>query len=217
MRTPLAQFVASLALAAFVLPSFAAPPRTPQPQLPAQSPLELIVRGPQSINHLWTLPFKVQLRNRSSVPILVPAQVPNPFFSISWTISAPPGVDNIDGDPSAPVIYCPVTGFASNGDTTYHVRDSQLTILQPGDKLEFDLADVSKAENFSYRFPARGKYTVIFTYVSALPPAQQGGKGWVEFVLATYDLSGLSAEKMAALKQASNYTVTSEPFVMSVD
>ena len=190
----------------FALPSFPAPRSKKQLQEPT---IELKVSGPHFIHQGQKLAFKVQLRNRSSTPILIAARDAAFYFQMTWTISDSSGRELR----RVPMIICPVGGFGWNGPETLHMKDSDLTVLPPGDKLEFAYDDISD----SYLFPGSGRYQVTFAYTFVPPPPERDGPGplgGLGGVPVTYDLHALSQEMFESLGRASTLAAVSDPFLL---
>src|SRR5260370_4231496 len=117
MRLCFAKLVLPFFLLAFTLPSFAAPRSRKRLQ---ESPLELKVSGPHFIHQGQKLTFKVELRNRSDLPILLPAPNAALYFQVNWTIADTSGRDMH----RAPIFYCPVVEFGWTGPETLHMKGS---------------------------------------------------------------------------------------------
>jgi hypothetical protein len=121
------------------------------------SPIELTISGPRLIQRGDTLKFKVTLRNRSDKPVAVrPPVLYGEETRFVWRIT------DTDGRLLPPHVYdgprqfiCPVTG---------PVMDFMITVLQPGEKMDYPFAgDPSD----SYLFPRNGFYRVTLSYILA--------------------------------------------------
>jgi len=128
--------------------------QTPK-SLSAASPLELQISGPRLIHRGQTLKFNVTLTNRSDKPVAF--RFPFEFDDetrFAWRITdtggrlLPPPVYT-----GPPIFVCPVTG---------PVTDSAITVLQPGEKMEYPNAG-DPSDQFA--FPGKGFYRVTLTYV----------------------------------------------------
>jgi hypothetical protein len=171
-----------------------------------ESPLELTVSGPHFIHEGQKLPFTVQLRNRSAAPVLIADKNASIYFQLTWVITDMSGRELRQ----VPLLYCPVGGFGWRGPETLRMKDSDLTILQPGEKLEFAYDDVSAF----YLFPRRGNYQLKFSY-SFLPPAPlRTSQSFLYGVQVTYDLTNLSDEKFESLSRASAQGAVSKPYLL---
>jgi len=181
----------------------AIPPRkqsTPQP------PLELRINGPSFIREGQAVKYKAVLINRSSEPVVLASPDSRLDFNLNSTITDP------SGRPLSPkpFFFCPVGGKGWYSDLKRHMKDSDIKVLQPGEKLEFSFDDISD----SYLFPGHGRYQVTFVY-SYIPPQFEGHPGTpVDGFDAKYDLSDLSPTTIQALRQSVPITVSSKPSLM---
>ena len=187
------------------MPVHSAPPhKQPTPQ----APLELKIIGPGFIHEGAAVKYKAVLINRSSGPILLASRDSRLDFDITWTISDSTGREL----PRAPFkgIICPVGGKGWYQNLTRRMKDSDLTILQPGETLEFRFDDISD----SYLFPGHGRYQVTFVY-TYVPPQFEGRAGTpVDGFDAKYDLTDLSPSTLEALRRAVPISVASNAAAM---
>jgi hypothetical protein len=205
MRAFLAKISPLALLMGLTMPLHSAPPdKRPTPQ----GPLELKIVGPGFIHKGETVKYKAVLINRSSGPIIIASRDSRLDFDITWTISDLSGREL----PRAPFkgIICPVGGKGWYQNLTRRMRDADLTILQPGEMLEFRFDDISD----SYLFPGHGRYQVTFVY-SYVPPQFEGRAGTpVDGFDAKYDLSDLSPLTLETLRHAVPISVASNPATM---
>ena len=140
-------------LVALSVPAYS--PGRPQDASTAAPSIELTISGPRLIHGGQTLKFNVTLTNRSGKPLAF--RPPFGYYDttqFSWRITdtggrlLPPHV--YDGPP---VFICPLTG---------PVTDRLITILQPGEKMEFPYAGDPSDD---YVFHGKGFYRVTLTYV----------------------------------------------------
>jgi hypothetical protein len=181
----------------------ATPPRKqPMPQ----PPLELRISGPGFIHDGQAVKYKAMLINRSSEPVVLASPDSRLDFNLNWTITDPSGRPLS----SRPFFYCPVGGKGWYSDLKRNLKDSDIRVLQPGEKLEFSFDDISD----SYLFPGYGRYQVICVY-SYVPPQFEGHPGTpVDGFDAKYDLSDLSPKTLQALRLSVPITVSSKPSLM---
>jgi hypothetical protein len=192
-------------LMGLTIPLHSAPPHK-QPTL--QGPLELKVIGPGFIHEGEAVKYKAVLINRSSGPIILASRDSRLDFDITWAISDLSGREL----PRAPFkgIICPVGGKGWYQNLTRRMKDSDLTILQPGESLEFRFDDISD----SYLFPGHGRYQVAFVY-TYVPPQFEGRAGTqLDGFNAKYDLSDLSPSTLEALRHAIPISVASNTAAM---
>src|SRR5580704_5394369 len=193
MRAFLAKISPLALLMGLAMPLHAAPPhKQPSPQ----APLELKIIGPSFIHEGEAVKYKAALINRSSGPILVASRDSRLDFELAWTIRDSSGRELPRARFNGSV--CPVGGKGWDQNLTRRMRDADLTILQPGEMLEFRFDDISD----SYLFPSRGRYQVTFVY-TYVPPQFEGRVGTpVDGFDAKYDLTDLSGSTLEALRHA---------------
>src|SRR5258708_5278880 len=104
---------------------------------PVQGPLELRISGPSLIRESQKLKFKAVLTNRSLAPIFLPSRDAQSAsgLTLTWTISDSSGRELPLQQPDG--FYCPVGGPGWDNGGTHSMKDSDVTILQPGEKIEF--------------------------------------------------------------------------------
>ena len=169
---------------------------------PAAS-LKLTIVGPRAIHRGQNIKFKAVLTNSSLVPVVLPSRDTSLDFDLRWTITDPDGVQLL-GEPFI-VFACPVGDPGWNKDLARRLQDSDLLVLQPGDKLEFVSADIS-ADSILAR---RGSYQVFATY-DFVPPRIDGGDGAKRDSFGQrYDLTSLSPDTLEMLKHAATVRATS--------
>lgn len=192
MRTVLA--LAALAVAALA---------TSSADLNLGAPLKLTLVGQRSVHRGQKLKFKAVLTNNSSAPIILASRDASLDFELSWTIN-----DSTWHELPRKVVQgfaCPVGGKRWSDTRVRRLKDSDLTLLQPGDKLEFVSDDISA----TYILPSQGSYqvTAIYTYV---PPRIEGGDGLERDRFGQkYDLRDLSPQTLEMLKHAATVGATS--------
>jgi hypothetical protein len=203
MRTlPLKVFAAALLLGLGSQVRAMPPRKQPTPQ----APLELRISGPSFIREGQAVKYKAVLINRSSEPIVLASPDSPLDFILNWTIIDTSGRVL----PSRPFLFCPVGGKGWYSDLKRRMKDSDIRLLQPSEKLEFSFDDISG----SYLFPGHGRYQVTFVY-SYVPPQFEGHPGTpVDGFDAKYDLSDLSPATLRALRLSVPITVSSKPSPM---
>lgn len=188
-----------LAAAALALPT----PVTFPADLNLAAPLALTIIGPHSVHRGQKLKFKAVLTNRSSAPITLASREASLDFDLTWTIS-----DSSWHELPRKVVHgfaCPVGGKRWSDKPVRRLKNSDLTLLQPGDKLEFVFEDVS----VDYVFPGHGSYQVTASY-TYVPPGLEGRDGVERDRFGQrYDLSELSPLTLDMLKHAATLSATS--------
>jgi hypothetical protein len=205
MKSPLHKVAACVAAMAFALtPALSAPNKS------VNTALELKVSGSHFLRDGQKLKLKVELRNRSSAPILVPASDALMYFQVDWTVNDTSGRQLS----MVPLLYCPVGAPGWDGKpVVIHGKDSDLVLLLPGEKLEFTYDDVTSF----YIFPGRGQYKVQFAYTFYPPGPERQTTRHVGNHDEIYDMNGLSDGKFELLRQASPQVIGAEPFLLILD
>lgn len=170
---------------------------------PAQS-LKLTIVGPGAIHRGQKVKVKAVLTNTSSAPVVVASRDASLDFDLSWIITDPDGVQ-LGGEPFIG-FFCPVGGPGWNKNLVRRLQDSDLTLLEPGDKIEFVVSyDISA----DYFLASHGSYWVFASY-TYVPPRLDGGAGFERDRFGQkYDLTDLSPETLAMLKHAATVNASS--------
>jgi hypothetical protein len=181
-------------------------------EVPPQGPLELKIYGPSLIRESQKLKFNAVLTNLSQAPIFLPSGYVQSSCcaSLTWRITDTSGrelpLDLHEG------VACPVGGPGWDNGGTHTLNDSDVRILQPGEKLEFSFDDISG----SYIFQRGARNRVTFTYSYIPPRYDEHGGGPVDLSGHPYDLSSLSPANLEALKHASRLDLVSNPVIVTV-
>jgi hypothetical protein len=199
------RLLSSALLLAMTIPVYSA---SPQKQPRPQDPLELKIIGPRLIHEGQNVKFKIVLTNRSLTPIVLASRDSRLDFDLTWTISDSSGRElprkQFKG------LICPVGGKGWYKNQTRRMSNSDVTVLQPGEALEFHLEDVTG----SYVFPSRGRYQAVFAY-NYVPPKLEGRPGrHVDEFDQRYDLTDLSSSILEDLRHAVPISVSSSPVAM---
>jgi hypothetical protein len=95
---------------------------------------------------------------------------------------------------------------------THSLKDSDVTILHPGEKVEFSFDDISGA----YIFQRGGRHLITLAYAYAPPRFESTTGVTMDGLGHPYDLADLSPENSEALKHATWINVVSNQAVVTV-
>lgn len=168
---------------------------------PAAS-LKLTIIGPRSVHSGQKVKFKAVLTNNSSAPFVLALRDASLDFALKWTIT-----DSYGFEPRKPFMgfACPVGGPGWYHNLVRRLQDSDLTLLRPGDKLEFVSYDISA----DYVLAGRGSYQVTASYSYVPPRIDANGGVERDRFGQKYDLTDLSPQTLEILKHAATVNATS--------
>jgi hypothetical protein len=218
MRSTIARFLfpmsilATVAIPAPRASARPAPPQTPvQVRKPApvdgQPALELRISGPKIIHRGDHVEFKAVLINHSTVPVLVsPAERSHALVLATWWIATDASGAMLDYES---IGYCPVNGL--DYSHKWRLTDSSIRLLQPGESAEVPVTFPDPRDPLKFR--KKGTYHLTLNYYFN-PPGREADTKDGKLVLKNYETDALSAANVKALREASGFSLVSEPFTI---
>jgi len=171
------------------------------------SPIELTVSGPKIIHRRDDVEFKAVLINHSTVPVLIspPERSHEPVFASWWDATDASGA-MLDQEL---IGYCPVDG--SDYSRKWRLTDSSIRLLKPGESAEVPLT--FRDPRALLKFRKKRTYQLTLHYFFN-PPGREADTKDGKLVLTNYETSALSAANVKALREASGFSLASEPFTI---